>query len=584
MSLAGWRTVETALGYLESGVVGSRTVRLYDALGGPLSTSAYAYGYDANGRLSTETLNGGPFATYGYGGNGELTSATFASGDAVGLAYDPLTRRWTGSAQTTPAYAASTYLRMSDRGLVDSEVFTAGATSLTRTYDYSAQRFLTSTLDGRHSYGYGFDGFGLPTYIARNGTARFITRSGSTLTAGSVTYTFDGLGRTIQRGPLTLFYGPDGHVATASRGAGSWSLWHDETGNRLLKLAGSTPVAAYVEEGYLDATGLTERVQVAGRTVGLLRNGAFTTVATDARGSVIAETDGTARVASAFGQRDVHPSMAAALDYVEKGYDADLGLVRMGVRDYDPEINRFTTPDPLFLEQPGRCVESPVQCSLYGYALNLPNLYSDPTGEQARPPRYGPMVRNPMAEILRTRYNRALEEINLRDPLTRRDYISAPNWAPTEGAVYRIEAQVRTLRALQEPPLGLRSLENRPSDGLADLAKMRRELGLKPGEGALARLDIAGRSFYGINAHGQEVTLRVNPISRTHAEADVFQQAANAGISAPRARLTVDRPTGLCEACGTNGAVNGMARQLGIETLEVATPKGTDIMEVILPR
>jgi hypothetical protein len=73
----------------------------------------------------------------------------------------------------------------------------------------------------------------------------------------------------------------------------------------------------------------------------------------------------------------------------------------------------------------------------------------------------------------------------------------------------------------------------------------------------------------------------VNPISRTHAEADSFQQAANAGVSAPRARLTVDRPAG--EACGPNGGVNGMARQLGIQELEVITPQGTQITEITLP-
>ena len=30
------------------------------------------------------------------------------------------------------------------------------------------------------------------------------------------------------------------------------------------------------------------------------------------------------------------PELSAALDFVQKGYDADLGTVRMGVRDFDP--------------------------------------------------------------------------------------------------------------------------------------------------------------------------------------------------------------------------------------------------------
>jgi RHS repeat-associated protein len=59
--------------------------------------------------------------------------------------------------------------------------------------------------------------------------------------------------------------------------------------------------------------------------------------------------------------------------------------VRMGVRDYDPEINRFTTPDPLYLELPELCLKSPVECNLYSYARNAPSLFIDPSGKEAMP-------------------------------------------------------------------------------------------------------------------------------------------------------------------------------------------------------
>jgi RHS repeat-associated protein len=123
-------------------------------------------------------------------------------------------------------------------------------------------------------------------------------------------------------------------------------------------------------------------VKVAKRTVGLWKNGAFQPVATDARGTVMADTNGTPRIASPFGARDVRPDLAAAIDYVEKGWDADLGLVRMGVRDYDPAIDRFTTPDPLYLEKPELCLKSPAQCNLYAYAQD-PISATDPSGTDA---------------------------------------------------------------------------------------------------------------------------------------------------------------------------------------------------------
>ena len=114
------------------------------------------------------------------------------------------------------------------------------------------------------------------------------------------------------------------------------------------------------------------------------------------------------------------------------------------------------------------------------------------------------------------------------------------------------------------------------SSGLDDLAKFRGELGLPEGAGTLARLDVGGQSFYGINAHGQTVTMSVNAITRTHAEGDAFQQAIAAGASATSATLYVDRP--LCASCGTFGGVRGMARQLGLDSLKVVTPSGTEVI------
>jgi RHS repeat-associated protein len=120
-----------------------------------------------------------------------------------------------------------------------------------------------------------------------------------------------------------------------------------------------------------------------------------------------------------------------------------------------------------------------------------------------------------------------------------------------------------------------------PSDGLADLSRLRAQLGSVPGGGQInggvvARLDAGGRSFYGINAHGQPTTLRANALTATHAEMDAFQQASNANMRGGTGRLFVD--TELCKACGQNGGVRSLARQLGLDSLEIVTPSGTIII------
>ena len=118
-------------------------------------------------------------------------------------------------------------------------------------------------------------------------------------------------------------------------------------------------------------------------------------------------------------------------------------------------------------------------------------------------------------------------------------------------------------------------------DDFQELADYREQLGLPPAgsenyRSTIAKLEIDGVTFFGINSSSnptqRQITLKVNPISRTHAEADAFQQAFNLGFKGGRARLTVDRD--LCRACGQNGGVKGMAKQLDLDEIEIISPSG----------
>jgi hypothetical protein len=125
------------------------------------------------------------------------------------------------------------------------------------------------------------------------------------------------------------------------------------------------------------------------------------------------------------------------------------------------------------------------------------------------------------------------------------------------------------------------------SDVFQDLATYREQLGLPPAgsetdRDTVAKLEIGGMVFFGINSSSnptrRQITLRVNPISRTHAEADAFQQAYDLGIRGAKARLIVDRD--LCRACGQNVGVRGMAKQLDIEELEIISPSGYQLISL----
>ncbi len=230
-------------------------------------------------------------------------------------------------------------------------------------------------------YQYTFDPSGLSTSVQTGTSSASISRQGDVLTAGSSTYRFDGLGRVVAIDDLSLVYGPDGHVAKAVRGARAASYLYDEDGERIEKLVDGTPQMAYVDDRVITATELDEPVRAGNEMIGYLKNGQFVLLATDARGTVEADSDGTQRLASPYGDRAVHPDTAQTLDFAAKSYDADLGADRMGVRDYDARIARFLQPDPLYLEHPEKCIEHVVDCNLYTYARNNPIQIVDPTGE-----------------------------------------------------------------------------------------------------------------------------------------------------------------------------------------------------------
>lgn len=46
-------------------------------------------------------------------------------------------------------------------------------------------------------------------------------------------------------------------------------------------------------------------------------------------------------------------------------------------------FGRFVSPDPLYVEKPELCIESPLECNLYGYGKNNPIKYVDTTGQAA---------------------------------------------------------------------------------------------------------------------------------------------------------------------------------------------------------
>jgi RHS repeat-associated protein len=309
--------------------------------------------------------------------------------------------------------------------------------------------------------------------------------------------------------------------------------------------------------------------------------------------SQVAITDpaGTTTVEAAPRRYEGFGSAYDGASVVERGFagrpvEGPTGLVYLRARHYDPETGSFLQRDPLGIDAH----------HLYAYAANNPYVFWDPFGLDHTPRGGGggsggsPTLGGALANVgLGVGLAVAGFIPYVGDLLDIYD-IARPGASTLERGIGAGSLGLNAITAGLAPNAGpiLRGASQagqgvselfgvgRRALGLEDLARFRAELGLNPGQGALARLDVGDRTFYGINAHGQPVSLRTNPVTRTHAEADAFQQAANAGVSGGRGTLFVDRD--LCGYCGRSGGVAGLARQLGLDELEIVTPAASRVV------
>ena len=307
-------------------------------------------------------------------------------------------------------------------------------------------------------------------------------------------------------------------------------------------------------------------------------------------GSVRALTDPTGAVTDtydydAFGNL-IHSTGTTLNNYLFAGeqFDPDLNLYYNRARYLNASTGRFWTVD----SDEGD-LESPTSLHKYNYGWNDPVNHIDRTGhgiEDVLTAAYIALTNFAASyPVFTTTLAYVTAGLNIYLFTTNEDYRAAYVALGPGAAVETLAADVRLITTT--PAALFRNLKavGVAADGLAQLAALRSDLGLQRAvEGqspTLAKLQIADTNFFGISAHGQDVTLTVNPISATHAEADVFQQASLAKVKADEATLYVDHE--LCLACGRNGAVQSMARQIGLKRLIVVTPNGSVVWDLLEP-
>jgi RHS repeat-associated protein len=366
-----------------------------------------------NFELATESVNGGHTVSFSYDADRLLTSA-----GTLTIARHPEHGLVTG---TTLGVTTETY-EHNEFGEERRHTAIAGSTSV---FDVQSTRDdrgrivqRIEVVDGiTRLFQYGFDPAGRLRTVTRNGDVVVIytyDANGNRLSAegeaGLVSATYDDQDRLLTYGASTYAYAPNGELASSTIAGQATSYVYDTFGNLTSVTRPNGDVIAYVVDGR-------------GRRVGKLINGTLVKAwlyADQLR--PIAELDGDGNVVSRF----VYATKATVPDYIVRGgvayrvfsdhlgsprvvvdtttgaivqrldfgafgeviqdsspgwqpfgfagglADPDTGLLRFGMRDYDPTTGRWLSKDPIGFFGG--------DSDLYAYAFNDPVNLADASG------------------------------------------------------------------------------------------------------------------------------------------------------------------------------------------------------------
>ncbi|GIG88595.1 RHS repeat-associated core domain-containing protein [Plantactinospora endophytica] len=318
--------------------------------------------------------------TYGYDAAGNVTKVadrpTAGAGDTQCLRYDHLRRLREAWTATDDCAAAPT------------PAVLGGPAPYWQSWEYDKTGNRLAETNRSPSTGAGVTS--TSTYPAAGAAQPHALAS---VTTGSRTdrYRYDAVGNTTERtvagATQVLTWDAEGQLDKVTEGGKVTEFLYDADGERLIRRDPAS-VTLYLANSELKLTRSTGAVS-ATRFYDL---GEVTAVRTSSSGLAfeVADRLGTAQLS--IGAADLAVTQRRYLPFgelrgagsgswpTERGYvggtvDSATGLTHLGAREYDPDLGRFLSVDPLI--DP----EQPQQMNGYAYADNTPVTMSDPDGE-----------------------------------------------------------------------------------------------------------------------------------------------------------------------------------------------------------
>ncbi|MFD7323978.1 polymorphic toxin-type HINT domain-containing protein [Streptomyces sp. NPDC059875] len=214
-----------------------------------------------------------------------------------------------------------------------------------------------------------------------------VTQTGSN--TRTETYTYDDNGNTktrkIGNSDLETFaWDDEGHLKSVTKVADTTSYLYDTAGQRLIRrdTSGTTLYLPGGNELHLDKAGTTVTGTRYYGSTAMRTGGKLTFNLTDHHGTSTTQISAdaaqsiTRRKTTIFGApRGSEPTgWQGDKGFIGGTKDPDTALTHIGAREYDPNLGRFISVDPLLT------LSAPQSLNGYGYANNNPVTTSDPTG------------------------------------------------------------------------------------------------------------------------------------------------------------------------------------------------------------
>ncbi|MBF0361974.1 MAG: hypothetical protein HQK49_13240 [Oligoflexia bacterium] len=394
------------LTYNDHGVMNSQCWTVMNANGAITIRNQLKYHTDRFGRVVGVDLNERPLLHYTYNELGQQSNTELLGVDGTvvrewKVIYDDFTKKKQGYKGTDVSHSWA----YNNRGLIADENYQVANASTNRKYDYYDQGFLKSTIDDGISakqFSYSYDVIGNLIFKQNGNNKREFKHSTDVWTATAdeqgeqiISYPLNDLGEVIKLNGKDLTYNAQGKIASFKNASGTLVEYvYDESGFPITKSKEGKVVEIYLGTGPTSELIIEGKfywpIKVAGQMIGIIENSTFILTDNDIRNTpyFLSNDKKTVVLASPEGEREQSSrdqnKFSHIHDYVGRGYDSDLGAVRMGVRVYDPVTGRFLSPDRYFMENPGKCTVSPYECgNLYGYAVNDPINRIDPDGNFA---------------------------------------------------------------------------------------------------------------------------------------------------------------------------------------------------------